>query len=135
MTRHLDLPVTVERGELLHAGDEVEISGWIVTARDVACARLCEILSDKRPLPVEPAGKLIYFVGPTPAPPGQPIGSAGPTTSGRMNRFIPDLLAAGFRGFIGKGHLSDEAKQAIVRHRGVYFGAIGGAGAAVPVYQ
>ncbi len=87
------------------------------------------MLQTGQPLPVNAADQLLYFVGPSPAPPGRVVGSAGPTTSGRMNRFIPALLAAGFRGFVGKGHLSTEAKDAIVRHRGVYFGAIGGAGA------
>jgi fumarate hydratase subunit beta len=129
VTRQLQLPLTVEQVESLHAGDEVELSGPVLTGRDQACARIFAMLREQQTLPVEPDGQLIYFVGPSPAPPGHVIGSAGPTTSGRMNRFIPALMAAGFRGFIGKGYLSEEAKEAFVRHRGVYFGAIGGTGA------
>jgi fumarate hydratase subunit beta len=129
MNRQLRLPISAHEIESLHAGDEVEISGVFLTGRDQACARIFAMLQGQQQLPVDLAGKLIYFVGPSPAPPGLAIGSAGPTTSGRMNRFIPALLAAGLRGFIGKGYLSEEAKDAIVRHRGVYFGAIGGAGA------
>jgi fumarate hydratase subunit beta len=129
VTRQLQLPITAEQVELLHAGDEVELSGNVLTGRDQACARIYAMLREQQPLPVDSVGQLIYFVGPSPAPPGQIIGSAGPTTSGRMNRFIPALMAAGFRGFIGKGYLSEEAKEAFVRHRGVYFGAIGGTGA------
>jgi fumarate hydratase subunit beta len=129
MIRQLLLPITAAQVESLRAGDELELSGTVLTGRDQACARIFAMLQEQQPLPVDPAGQLIYFVGPSPAPPGQVIGSAGPTTSGRMNRFIPALLAAGFRGFIGKGYLSEEAKEAFVRHRGVYFGAIGGAGA------
>jgi fumarate hydratase subunit beta len=129
MTRQLQLPVTAEQVAMLHAGDELELSGTVLTGRDQACARIFAMLQEQQPLPLDPVGQLIYFVGPSPAPPGHVIGSAGPTTSGRMNRFIPALLAAGFRGFIGKGNLSQEAKNACVRHRGVYFGAIGGTGA------
>jgi fumarate hydratase subunit beta len=129
MTRQLQLPLTAEQVESLRAGDDVELSGVVLTGRDQAAARLFAIHQKREPLPIDPAGQFLYFVGPTPAPPGRPIGSAGPTTSGRMNRFIPALLAAGFQGFIGKGYLSEEAKEAILRHRGVYFGAIGGAGA------
>ncbi|MEX0643391.1 MAG: fumarate hydratase C-terminal domain-containing protein [Pirellulales bacterium] len=129
MTRQLELPISTEQIESLRVGAEVELSGLVLTGRDQACARLCTLLRDKLPLPVDPAGELIYFVGPSPAPPGRVIGSAGPTTSGRMDRYIPTLLAAGFRGFIGKGYLSAQSKAAFVRDRGVYFGAIGGAGA------
>jgi fumarate hydratase subunit beta len=129
MTRHVELPINGETVESLRAGDEVKLSGVVYTARDQVCARLHAMLGDRVPLPVDPTGQIIYFAGPSPAPPGHVVGSAGPTTSGRMNRFIPRLLAEGFRGFIGKGHLSEAAKEAIVRHRGVYFGAIGGTGA------
>jgi fumarate hydratase subunit beta len=123
------MPIATTVIESLRAGDEVELSGVVLTARDQACARLFEMLQRSEPLPVDPIGEMVYFVGPSPAPPGQVVGSAGPTTSGRMNRFIPALLAAGLRGFIGKGYLSDAAKRALVQHRGVYFGAIGGTGA------
>jgi fumarate hydratase subunit beta len=129
VTRLVHLPIATTVIESLRAGDEVELSGVVLTARDQACARLFEKLQSRQRLPVNLAGELIYFVGPSPAPPGQVVGSAGPTTSGRMNRFIPALLAAGLRGFIGKGYLSDAAKVALVQHRGIYFGAIGGTGA------
>src|ERR1043165_1080765 len=126
MTRQLQLPITVEQIESLHAGDEVELSGDVLTGRDQACARIFAMLQNQQSLPVDLEGQLLYFVGPTPAPPGRVIGSAGPTTSGRMNRFMPRLLSAGLRGFIGKGYLSAEAKEALIQQRGVYFGAIGG---------
>jgi fumarate hydratase subunit beta len=129
MTRQLRLPILADQVASLLAGDEVELSGTVLTGRDQACARICRMLREQQPLPIDPAGHLIYFVGPSPAPPGHVVGSAGPTTSGRMNHFIPALLAAGFQGFIGKGYLSEVAKDAFVRHGGVYFGAIGGAGA------
>jgi fumarate hydratase subunit beta len=129
VTRHVQLPLTAEQAESLRAGDEVELNGTALTGRDQACARIFALRQAEQPLPVDAAGQLIYFVGPTPAPQGRVIGSAGPTTSGRMNRFIPALLAAGFSGFIGKGHLSEEAKRSLVQHEGVYFGAIGGTGA------
>jgi fumarate hydratase subunit beta len=127
VSRLLRLPI--ENVEALRAGDEVEITGTVLTGRDLACAKLSALLNEGQPLPVDLKGQLIYFVGPSPAPPGKAVGSAGPTTSGRMNRFIPAMLAAGLRGVIGKGYLSDEAKAALVKHRGVYLGAIGGTGA------
>jgi fumarate hydratase subunit beta len=129
VTRLVHLPIATTVIESLRAGDEVELSGVVLTARDQACARLFEMLQRDESLPIDLSGELIYFVGPSPAPQGQVVGSAGPTTSGRMNRFIPALLAAGLRGFIGKGYLSDGAKGALVQHRGIYFGAIGGTGA------
>jgi fumarate hydratase subunit beta len=129
VTRQVQLPIATTVIESLRAGDEVELSGVVLTGRDQACARLAALLQEKQSLPIDLAGQLIYFVGPSPTPPGHIVGSAGPTTSGRMNRFIPALLAAGCRGFIGKGYLSEEAKRALVQHQGMYFGAIGGAGA------
>jgi fumarate hydratase subunit beta len=129
VTRQVHLPIATTVIESLRAGDEVELSGIVLTGRDQACARLFAMLQGGQGLPVDLTGELFYFVGPSPAPPGQVVGSAGPTTSGRMNRFIPALLAAGLRGFIGKGYLSDAAKGALVQHRGIYFGAIGGTGA------
>ena len=113
----------------LRAGDEVELSGVILTGRDQACASLYRLLQAGDPLPVTLAGSLLYFVGPSPPRPGQVIGSAGPTTSGRMNPFLPAFLKIGLRGFIGKGYLNADVKEALVRHGGVYFGAIGGTGA------
>jgi fumarate hydratase subunit beta len=129
MIRPVQLPMDADVTESLHVGDEVELNGTVYTGRDQACARMSALLSDRRPLPIDPTRQLIYFVGPSPAPPGCVVGAAGPTTSGRMNRFIPRLMAEGFCGFIGKGHLSEAAKEAVVRYRGVYFGAIGGTGA------
>lgn len=113
----------------LRAGDSVLLSGTVYTARDAAHARLTELLRRGEPLPVDLRGQVIYYTGPTPAPPGRVIGSAGPTTSGRMDAYTPDLLAAGLKGMIGKGHRSPEVVEAIARHRAVYFAATGGAAA------
>ena len=97
------------------------------------CARLFRMIQAGESLPIDLTGQLIYFVGPTPAKPGEVIGSAGPTTSGRMNRFMPTLLDAGLRGFVGKGYLADAVKAALIEHNGVYLGAIGGSGALLVV--
>lgn len=113
----------------LRAGDSVLLSGTVYTARDAAHARLTELLRRGEPLPVDLRGQVIYYTGPTPAPAGRVIGSAGPTTSGRMDAYTPDLLAAGLKGMIGKGHRSPEVVEAIARHRAVYFAATGGAAA------
>ena len=129
MAKAIQLPLSESDAVALRAGDEVELTGEVLTGRDQACARLCRMIQAGETLPVELAGRMIYFVGPTPAKPGGVIGSAGPTTSGRMNPFMPALLATGLRGFIGKGYISDEAKRSLVEHRGVYLGAIGGTGA------
>jgi len=129
MTYEIELPIAAAQLASLRAGDEVELNGWVLTGRDQACARLFKLIEAGAELPVDIAGQLIYFVGPAPARPGEVIGSAGPTTSGRMNPFLPALLGAGLRGCIGKGYLSDSVKAALVRHGGVYFGAIGGSGA------
>ena len=125
----INLPATEAQLRSLRAGDEVELNGDVITGRDQACARLSKLLVAGEPLPVDLVNQTLYFVGPSPAPPGRVVGSAGPTTSGRMNRFLPQLLAAGVRGVIGKGHLSVESRGALVSHGGVYFGAIGGTGA------
>jgi fumarate hydratase subunit beta len=129
MSRQVRLPIDEREVALLRSGDELELSGAVLTGRDQACARIFSMLQAGRRLPINPQSQLMYFVGPSPAPPGHVIGSAGPTTSGRMNQFIPALLAAGFRGFIGKGNLSIDVKQAIGCYHGVYLGAIGGTGA------
>ena len=129
MTKPVELPLTEDAARGLRAGDAVELSGTVLTGRDQACARLAKILQQGDSLPVPIQGELIYFVGPSPARPGEVIGSAGPTTSSRMNPFIPHLLDGGMRGLIGKGFISAEAKAALRRHGGVYFGAIGGTGA------
>jgi fumarate hydratase subunit beta len=129
MSREVRLPIDEREVASLRAGDELQLSGTVLTGRDQACARIFSLLQTGQQLPIDPTSQLMYFVGPSPAPPGHVIGSAGPTTSGRMNRFIPALLAAGFRGFIGKGNLSIDAKLAIDRLHGIYLGAIGGTGA------
>lgn len=113
----------------LNAGDEVLICGTVFAARDQAHKRFCECIAQGRPLPIELKGTLIYFVGPTPAPPGKVIGSAGPTTSSRMDAFTPTLLACGLKGTVGKGSRSQAVREALVRYGGVHFSALGGAGA------
>jgi fumarate hydratase subunit beta len=122
-------PLTPEVIEQLHAGDAILLSGIVYTARDAAHARLFELIKLGKPLPIDLAGQVIYYVGPTPTPPGRVIGSAGPTTSGRMDVFTPTLLTAGLKGMIGKGERSREVTQAIVNNKAVYFAATGGAGA------
>ncbi len=113
----------------LRAGDRILLCGPLLAARDAAHQRFAEALARGEPLPVEVAGQVLYYVGPTPARPGEVIGSAGPTTASRMDRFTPALLALGLRGTIGKGGRSPEVVEAMRRHRAVYFGAVGGAGA------
>ena len=113
----------------LRAGDEVLISGTVLTGRDQAHKRLCALIEQGHPLPVELAGAVIYFVGPTPAGPGKVIGAAGPTTSARMDAFSPMLFAAGLKGTIGKGYRGQAVREAMVRYTGVHFATLGGAGA------
>lgn len=113
----------------LRYGENVLISGVIYTGRDAAHKKMIEALDRGEALPFDPAGQVIYFVGPAPAKPGKVIGSAGPTTSGRMDAYSPRLLAIGLKGMIGKGLRSEEVKRAITENGAVYFGAIGGAGA------
>ncbi len=122
-------PLTDEVIETLRAGDRVLISGVVYTARDAAHARLVKLLRSHKPLPVNLAGQVIYYAGPTPAKPGCVIGSAGPTTAGRMDSFTPELLAAGVKGMIGKGQRSQAVIDAMARHKAVYFAATGGAAA------
>lgn len=125
----LTTPLAPRDVESLHAGDRVLLSGVVYTARDAAHARLVTLLEQGRPLPFPTEGQVLYYVGPTPPRPGLPIGSAGPTTSGRMDPYTPALLAAGIKGLIGKGSRSTEVREALVKHRAVYFAATGGAGA------
>ncbi|MGD0229372.1 MAG: Fe-S-containing hydro-lyase [Syntrophorhabdales bacterium] len=113
----------------LRSGDRVLVSGYIYTARDAAHKRFMEVLRQGGPLPIDVRGQVIYYCGPTPPAPGRVIGAAGPTTSSRMDAYAPTLLALGLKGMIGKGKRSDVVKNAIMRHRAVYFGATGGAGA------
>ncbi len=127
----LTTPLTDADVEKLKAGDLVHITGVVYTARDAAHARLVELIKDGKELPFDPRGQIIYFVGPTPAPPGKPIGSAGPTTSYRMDSYSPALIAIGLKGMIGKGRRSKEVVNAMMEHKAVYFGATGGAGALI----
>ncbi|MCK4665710.1 Fe-S-containing hydro-lyase [Candidatus Dependentiae bacterium] len=129
--KRLNTPLTDEVIKTLKTGDSVLISGIIYTARDSAHARLVTLLDDGKDLPFDPKGAIIYYVGPAPAPPGRPIGSAGPTTSYRMDPFAPRLLEAGLKGMIGKGPRSDEVKTAIIKYTGIYFAAVGGAAALI----
>ena len=115
--------------EALAAGDRVRITGVLYTARDAAHARLQPLVDAGRPLPIDVRGQIIYYTGPSPARPGNVVGSIGPTTAGRMDKFTPKLLALGLKGTIGKGGRSQPVKDALRQHTAVYFGAIGGAGA------
>lgn len=129
MEKHITLPLTRELARTLHAGDTVYLTGDIYTSRDAGHKRMCETLERGEPLPFDPQDATIYYVGPTPAKPGQVIGSAGPTTSGRMDAYAPTLMSVGARGMIGKGARLPEVVDAMKKYGGVYFGAIGGAGA------
>ncbi len=126
----LRTPLSAPQVETLRAGDHVLLSGTVYTARDAAHERLAAMLERGQGLPVQFEGQIIYYCGPTPPRPGRPIGSAGPTTASRMDAYTPALLAAtGLRGMIGKGRRSQAVKEAIHRHRAVYFGAIEGTAA------
>lgn len=125
----LRLPLDAVSVARLHAGDQVALTGPVLGARDAAHQRMHDLLAAGEPLPFALAGETMYYVGPSPARPGQVIGSAGPTSSYRMDAFTPELLALGLRGMIGKGRRSREVVQAIQRYQAVYFGAVGGAGA------
>ncbi|UCC80094.1 MAG: Fe-S-containing hydro-lyase [Candidatus Zixiibacteriota bacterium] len=125
----LNTPVSDQDIEKLHAGQKAILNGYIYTARDAAHKKMVELLDRGDKLPFDPIGQIIYFVGPTPARPGQVIGSAGPTTSGRMNKYSPTMLKAGLKGMIGKGEMGKEVADALKRHKGAYFVATGGAGA------
>jgi len=115
--------------ESLKAGDRVRLHGVIYTARDAAHGRLFPLLEKGEPLPIDVKGALIYYTGPTPPRPGDAIGAAGPTTASRMDKFTPALLEAGLKGTIGKGYRGQPVKDALKRHKAVYMGSIGGAGA------
>lgn len=122
-------PLTREDARKLKAGDSCLVSGVIYTARDAAHKRLCELVAAGKELPFDVKDSIIYFVGPTPAKEGQAIGSAGPTTSYRMDAYSPILIGEGLTGMIGKGKRNDEVIAAMKKHGAVYFGAIGGCGA------
>ena len=129
MSTYIKTPLTREDAMKLKAGDSCLISGVIYTARDAAHKRLCELIEQGKELPLDIKDSIIYFVGPTPAKPGQSIGSAGPTTSYRMDAYSPDLIAIGQTGMIGKGKRGPEVIAAMKKYGAVYFGAIGGCGA------
>lgn len=129
MQYHITTPVTREMLAPLKAGDTVLLSGTVYTARDAAHKRLMELLDTNQPLPFPLEGSAIYYVGPTPERPGEVIGSAGPTTSGRMDAYSPTLLELGQSIMIGKGARNQAVKEAVVRNGGVYLAALGGAGA------
>lgn len=129
MERHIFAPINKEELADLKAGDYVYITGTIYTARDAAHKRMQETLDKGEPLPIELKNNLIYYMGPSPAREGRPIGSAGPTTSSRMDKYAPGLMDLGLAGMIGKGKRSQAVMDAIVRNRAVYFAAVGGAGA------
>ena len=129
MTKKITLPLTEELAKTLKAGDSVLLTGTIYTSRDAGHKRMCEALARGEKLPFDPTDATIYYVGPTPAKPGKIIGSAGPTTSGRMDAYAPTLMSIGARGMIGKGARLPEVIEAMKKYSGVYFGAIGGAGA------
>ena len=129
MAISITAPLTREAARQLKAGDSCLISGVIYTARDAAHKRLCELAAQGKPFPMDMQDAVIYFVGPTPAKEGQAIGSAGPTTSYRMDAYSPTLIAHGQTGMIGKGKRGPEVVAAMKEHGAVYFGAIGGCGA------
>ena len=129
MEKYIKAPLDAETARSLKAGDYVYITGTIYTARDAAHKRMQEALDAGEKLPVELENNIIYYLGPTPARPGRVIGSAGPTTSSRMDKYTPKLLDLGMKGMIGKGKRTQEVRDAIVRNGAVYFAAVGGAGA------
>lgn len=129
MEKHIKAPISKEVSRKLRAGDYVYITGTIYTARDAAHKRMDDALKNGENLPVDMVGQTIYYMGPSPAREGRPIGSAGPTTAGRMDKYAPRLLDLGLGGMIGKGKRSQAVQDAIVRNKAVYFAAVGGAGA------
>lgn len=129
MDRYLKVPLSDEDARSLKSGDYVYVTGTIYTARDAAHKRMQEALDRGEKLPLEMKNNVIYYMGPSPAREGRPIGSAGPTTASRMDKYAPALLDLGLKGMIGKGKRSQAVKDAIVRNGAVYFAAVGGAGA------
>ena len=131
MVKKVTLPLTDETLKDLKAGDNILLTGVMYVGRDAAHKRLVEALDQGKPLPFDIKGQTIYFMGPSPAKPGKPIGSAGPTTSGRMDAYSPRLIAEGLKGMIGKGMRSQVVKDAMKKYKAVYLAAIGGAGALI----
>jgi len=134
MTHSITTPLTDDVISALRAGDEARLSGVIYTARDAAHKKLCELLAAGEALPVDLRGQIVYYTGPAPTPPGHAIGSCGPTTSYRMDRYTPALLALGLKGMIGKGRRGPAVIDAIQKNRAVYFSAEGGCGALLANY-
>ena len=131
MEKRITTPLTEEKVKDLKVGDSVLITGTIYTARDAAHARLVKLIEEGKELPMDIKDGIMYYVGPSPAKPGKEIGSAGPTTSYRMDPYAPTLLENGLKGMIGKGLRSREVVDSIVKNKGVYFAAIGGAAALI----
>lgn len=129
MDKYINVPLNEKDTADLKAGDYVYLTGTIYTARDAAHKRMYEALLSQNALPMEMLNNVIYYMGPSPAREGRAIGSAGPTTASRMDKYAPSLLDLGLRGMIGKGKRSKEVKEAIIRNHAVYFAAVGGAGA------
>ncbi|HOV45867.1 MAG: Fe-S-containing hydro-lyase [Spirochaetes bacterium] len=129
--KNISTPLSKNVIEDLKAGEEILLSGYLYTARDVAHSRLCKLIKDGKPLPFDIKDQVFYFVGPTPPRPGYVIGSAGPTTSYRMDEYSPILIEHGLSGMIGKGNRSSEVIDAMIKYKAVYFAAIGGAGALI----
>ena len=129
MDKYINAPISDEDAKSLHSGDYVYITGTIYTARDAAHKRMAEALSAGQPLPIDMKNNIIYYMGPSPAREGRPIGSAGPTTASRMDKYAPRLLDLGQKAMIGKGKRTKEVLDAVVRNHAVYFAAVGGAGA------
>ncbi len=129
--KRITLPLTEETVKDLKAGDNLLLNGVIYVARDAAHKRIVDALDQGKPVPFDLNGATIYYMGPSPARPGRPIGSAGPTTSGRMDAYAPRLMAEGLKGMIGKGLRSQAVRDAMVQYRAVYLGAIGGARALI----
>lgn len=129
MDRYINAPISDEDAKSLKSGDYVYITGTIYTARDAAHKRMQEFLDEGKALPIDIKNNIIYYMGPSPARNGRPIGSAGPTTASRMDKYTPKLLDLGLKGMIGKGKRNDSVKEAMIRNGAVYFAAVGGAGA------
>ena len=129
--KHITTPLTADTVKNLCAGDVVRITGPVYTARDAAHKRMTEALAEGKTLPFDITGQVVYYVGPSPTKPGEVVGSAGPTTSGRMDKYTPTLIEKGMRGMIGKGSRSKEVADACVKYGAVYFVAVGGAAAVI----
>ena len=129
MERHINVPFDADIVKELKAGDYVYLTGTIYTARDAAHKRMYEALQNGEALPFDIEGNVIYYMGPSPAREGRPIGSAGPTTASRMDKYTPALLELGMRGMIGKGRRTEAVRESMMKNKAVYFAAVGGAGA------